>query len=92
MIEDDINSRCVIGTKEQLKKLKVELAQNADALNTHDQAIEYLSTIIVQSKYDQVMAEIEQVFKQAPKSVREEDRQFLLRAIKSRSKIQSLVQ
>lgn len=92
MIEDDINSRCVIGTKEQLKKLKVELAQNADALNTHDQAIEYLSTIIVQSKYDQVMAEIEQIFKQAPKSVKEEDRQFLLRAIKSRSKIQSLIQ
>lgn len=92
MIEDDINSRCVIGTKEQLKKLKVELAQNADALNTHDQAIEYLSTIIVQSKYDQVMVEIEQIFKQAPKSVKEEDRQFLLRAIKSRSKIQSLIQ
>ena len=92
MIEDDINSRCVIGTKEQLKKLKVELAQNAEALNTHDQAIEYLSTIIVQSKYDQVMAEIEQIFKQAPKSVKEEDRQFLLRAIKSRSKIQSLIQ
>lgn len=93
MIEDDVNSRCVIGTKEQLKKLKEKLNENQNVLNTHDEAIQFLSSVIVKSKYEQVIEIIEDIFKTTCKTtVRPEEKEKLLNAIKSRRRIEQLIQ
>lgn len=91
MIEDDVNSRCVIGTKEQLKELKKKLSENEDVLNSHDEAIEYLSSVIVKSKYDRVVETIEKLVQSGPKSIKLEDKERLINAIKSNNTIKQLV-
>ena len=92
MIEDDVNSRCVIGSKDQIKELKKQFEENADRLSTHDNAIELLSNITVKSKYDKVMDIIEDTFLNGYKKINFEDKETLLRAIKSNSRIRALIQ
>ncbi len=92
MIEDDVNSRCVIGSKDQIKELKKQFEENADRLSTHDNAIELLSNITVKSKYDKVMDIIEDTFLNGYKKINFEDKETLLRAIKSNSRIRTLIQ
>lgn len=91
MIEDDVNARCVIGSKDQIRELKKKLSENAQSFGTHDAAIEYLSRIIVESKYEKVMNIIEDVFKNNCKSIPLTEKQKLLNAIKSRSKIKTII-
>ena len=92
MIEDDVNSRCVIGSKDQIKELKKQFEENADRLSTHDNAIELLSNITVKSKYDKVMDIIEDTFLNGYKKINFEDKETMLRAIKSNSRIRTLIQ
>ena len=91
MIDDEINSRCVIGSKEQIKELKKKLNENPEILDSHDAAIECLSSIIVKSKYEQVMEIIEDIFKNNYRNINSEDKEKLLNAIKSRSKIRTII-
>lgn len=91
MIDDEINSRCVIGSKEQIKELKKKLNENSEILDSHDAAIECLSSIIVKSKYEQVMEIIEDIFKNSYRNINSEDKEKLLNAIKSRSKIRTII-
>lgn len=91
MIEDDVNSHCVIGSKEQIRELRRKLTENAEAFSTRDAAIECLSSIIVKSKYEQVMDVIEDVFNTNCKSISPAEKEKLLNAIKSRSKIKTII-
>lgn len=91
MIEDEVNSRCVIGSKEQIRELKKKLNENPDALSSHDAAIECLASIIVKSKYEQVMDIIEEIFKSNCRNINSDDKDKLLNAIKSRSKIKTII-
>ena len=81
----------MIGTKEQLKELKKKLSENEDVLNSHDEAIEYLSSVIVKSKYDRVVETIEKLVQSGPKSIKLEDKERLINAIKSNNTIKQLV-
>ena len=90
MIEDDVNSHCVIGSKEQLKEFKKQLTEIP--VSSHDKAIEVLSNIIVQSKYDKVMDIIEKTMMNGYKKIKNEDKKTLMRAIKSNSSIKRLIQ
>lgn len=89
MIEDDIHARCIIGSKDQIRELKKKLAEGK--YETHDSAIEFLSTIIVKSRYEELMDVIEEIIKSAPKTIKQEDREILLKTFKSRSKIKQIV-
>ncbi len=91
MIEDDVKSRCVIGAREQIKELKRNLKENSDILDSHDAVMEYLSSIVVKSKYDQVMEIIEEIFNTTCKNIDSAEKKKLLNAIKSRSKIKTLI-
>ena len=91
MIEDEVNSRCVIGSKEQIRELKKRLNENPDALSSHDAAIECLSSIIVKSKYEQVMDLIEEIFESNCRNINPIDKDKLLNLIKSRSKIKTII-
>ena len=91
MIEDDVKSRCVIGAREQIKELKRNLKENSDILDSHDAVMEYLSSIVVKSKYDQVMEIIEEIFNTTCKNIDSTEKNKLLNAIKSRSKIKTLI-
>lgn len=89
MIENDICSHCIVGTPEQLNELKRNLIPQK--LNTHDDIQSFLSSIKVPDKYEQLMNTVEEIICHAPKTVTEDDRQFLLRAFKSRTKIKQIM-
>ncbi len=89
MINDDIQARCIIGAKDQIKELKRKIAEGD--LKTHDSIMEYLSTIVVKSKYDELMDVIENIVNTAPNTIKKEDREFLINAFRSRSKIKQIM-
>lgn len=89
MIENDLYSHCVIGTKEKLKRLKKEL--NKNPIEAHDDVQAFLSSIIIPSKYDQLIQTIEETINQMPRTVTESDRQLLLRTLKSKAAIKQIM-
>lgn len=91
LIEDDIYSRCIVGYKEQLKELKKRINEGSYELNTHDEVVDFLSTISVKSKYEQVIDIIEETFNSTCKHVAPEEKTKFLNTIKSRRMIQQLI-
>lgn len=91
MIDDEVNSKCLIGTKEQIKELKKKLKENPNTLNSREDVIECLSSISVKSKYEQLMEIIEDIFNNNCKNINYDAKTNLLNAIKSRSKIKMLI-
>lgn len=93
MIDDNINSKCVVGSKEQLSRLKKELDINLDLMNSREAVDNFLSNITVKSKYEQVMDIIEEVINNTCiHTVKNEDKEKIFNAIKSRRKIEQLIQ
>lgn len=91
MIEDEVNSRFAIGSKEQFKELKKKLSENMEVMGSHREVVECLSSIKVKSKYEQVIEIIEDIFENNCKNISSNDKEKLLNAIKSRSKIKVLI-
>ena len=60
-------------------------------LNTHDEVVDFLSTISVKSKYEQVIDIIEETFDSTCKHVAPEEKTKFLNTIKSRRMIQQLI-
>lgn len=91
MIEEDLTSRCVIGSKEQLRIFKQELEEKKESIKNHEDAVLALTDIYVPTKYDKVITIIEDVFKQTCKNIPLEEKEKLLSAIKSRSALKTLL-
>lgn len=91
MLNNELSTRCIVGSKEQLKQLKKELSANSEQISTHDDAVSFVAGIQIPTKYEQVMAIIEQVFGMADKRIPAEQKQQLLNAIKSRQALKTLL-
>lgn len=91
MLNNDLNSMCIIGTKEQLKQLKKEYLEKSETNINHGDANTLISNIQIKTKYDKVMDVIEDVFKTSGKKVSTEEKEKLLKAIKSRSVLKTLI-
>lgn len=89
MIENDIQSRCIIGTKKQINELKKKLDEGN--LETRESAIDFLSNIVVKSRYEELIDVIEEIIQTGPKSITQKDREILLNTFKSRNKIKQLM-
>lgn len=91
MLNNDLNSMCIIGNKEQLKQLKKEFSKQSELMNDHEQAVAYISEIILKSKYDRVMDAIEEVIQTSSKKIPPEEKEKLKKAIRSRSILKTLI-
>ena len=89
MIDDDIKSHCIIGAKEQIRELKKKLDEGN--LETYNSAMEYLSSIIVKTRYDELMEVVEEIIKTSPRTISKEDRETLLNTFRSRNKIKQIM-
>ena len=88
MLEKELNSKCVIGDKDQIKKFK----KMATDIGSIEDAAVVMDGIVVQSKYDQVILAIEECFNQASKKIPKEEKTMLLNSIKSKQKLKTLIQ
>lgn len=91
MLNNDLNSMCVIGNKEQLKQLKRNYLEQTELMPNHEDAIEFISNIQIKTKYDKVMDVIEEVIKTSSKKIPIEEKEKLLKAIRSRSTLKALI-
>ena len=78
MLKEDLASKCIIGSKEQLKQLKNELLGQADAAGDREKAIALISGITVKTKYDKVMDIIEDAIQMSGKKIPTEEKEKLL--------------
>lgn len=91
MLNNDLNSMCVIGSKEQLKQLKSNYLEQTELMPNHEDAIEFISNIQIKTKYDKVMDVIEEVIQTSSKKIPVEEKEKLLKAIRSRSMLKTLI-
>lgn len=89
-INKDIASKCVIGSKEQLNKLKIEIKTNSEVYD-HEVAAEYISGLDIKSKYDNAMEVIEDIINTSSKKIPLEEKENLIKKFKSRSTLKTLL-
>lgn len=91
MLNNDLASKCIIGSKEQLKTFKAKLTEKSEMIHNHEEAATFVSDIYVQTKYEKAMSIIETNFQTSSKKIPEEEKEKLLNAIKSRTALKSLL-
>lgn len=91
MLNNDLASKCIIGSKEQLKTFKAKLTEKSEMIHNHEEAATFVSDIYVQTKYEKAMSIIETIFQTSSKKIPEEEKGKLLNAIKSRTALKSLL-
>lgn len=91
MLNNDLNSMCIIGNKEQLKQLKKEFLEQKEFPLNHKEAVKFISTIVLKTKYDKVMDVIEEVIQTSSKKIPVEEKEKLLKSIRSRSALKTLI-
>ncbi|MCI8765636.1 MAG: hypothetical protein HFG58_13930 [Lachnospiraceae bacterium] len=91
MLNNDLNSMCIIGNKEQLKMLKREFLEKKEFSFNHEEAVEFISNIALKTKYDKVMDIIEDVIQTSGKKIPVDEKEKLLKLIRSRSVLKTLI-
>lgn len=91
MLNNDLNSMCIIGNKEQLKMLKREFLEQKEFSCNHEEAVEFISNIALKTKYDKVMDIIEEVIQTSGKKIPVDEKEKLLKSIRSRSVLKTLI-
>lgn len=91
MLNNDLNSMCIIGNKEQLKMLKREFLEQREFSFNHEEAVEFISNIALKTKYDKVMDIIEEVIQTSGKKIPVDEKEKLLKSIRSRSALKTLI-
>lgn len=91
MLNNDLNSMCIIGSKEQLNQLKKELEAKAESMHSHEDAVTFISDIIIKTKYEKAMDIIEEILRTSSKTIPLEEKERLLKTIRSRSALRTLI-
>lgn len=91
MLNNDLNSMCIIGNKEQLKQLKKEFLEKKEFSHNHEEAVKFVSNIVLKTKYDKVMDVIEEIIQTSSKKIPVDEKEKLLKSIRSRSALKTLI-
>ena len=91
MLDQDLNSMCIIGSREQLKELKKHYLQQTESALDHESAVGFISDIHIKNKYETVMEIIEETIQTSSRKIPPEEKAMLLKMIRSRSKLKALI-
>lgn len=91
MLNNDLNSMCIIGNKEQLKQLKRKFLEEKEFSHNHEEVVQFISNIVLKTKYDKVMDIIEDVIQTSSKKIPVDEKEKLLKSIRSRSALKTLI-
>ena len=90
MLAEELRTHCVIGSSEQISVLKRELASNADKLQSQEAAATFISNLHIDSKYEKMIHILEEIVNTSSKNIPTEEKERLIRAIKSRTTLKAL--
>ncbi len=91
MLLNELNKHCIIGSKPQIKALKEQLQTNREKLQTQEDALAFVSSYEVMTKYDQVINILEDIINTADKNIPKEEKEKLIKTIKSRVMLKTLL-
>lgn len=91
MLFDELKNHCIIGTKQQIKKLKKELNTGVENLKNSEDLKNFILNCKIETKYDQVINVIEDIINTSSKKIPKEEKSKLINTIKSRSKLKVLI-
>jgi len=91
MLSNELKSHCITGEKVQIAALKKELKANADVVKTTDDALAFIKDYHIESTYDQVIEVLEEIIKTSSNKISNEEKEMLLKTIKSRTKLKTLL-
>ena len=91
MLFTELESRFIIGEKEQIDKLKKALSAKAPELHSRNDALEYIASIPVQSRYDQVIGILEEIINTSSSKIPKEEKARIISTIKSRQKLATIL-
>lgn len=91
MLNNDINSMCIIGNKEQLKQLKRKFEEEKESSPNYEEAVQFISNIVLKTKYDKVMDIIEDVIQTSSRKIPADEKEKILKSIRSRSALKTLI-
>lgn len=91
MLNQELASHCVIGTKAQIKELKEKIRVQASLLQSQDDAVLFISKCKIETLYDQVINELEGIITASSKKIPLAEKEILIKTIKSRTKLKTLL-
>lgn len=91
MLNNDLHSMCVIGSKEQLTQFKNQYLKHTETILEREDAIAFISNIEIKTNYDKVLEIIEDVIQNAGKKISEEEKEKLLKSFRSRRALRALI-
>ena len=87
MLRNDLNERFIISDKDRLRALEKIITSEKLSIDTTEDIEQRLTKIEIESKYDQAMRLIEDIIMKKPNMGSDEDKQALIRKIKSTSQL-----
>ena len=91
MLESELESRVIIGEREQIKTLKKQLLEKEPELHSREDALALIAKIPIKSRYDQVIEIIEEIINTASKKIPTTEKEILIAKIKSREKLAAIL-
>lgn len=90
MLTDELQSHCIIGSKEQIRILKKELADNADGLQTQEAVASFILGCPIETPYDKMIKILEDVIRTSSNDIPQREKETLIKTIKSKQALKVL--
>lgn len=90
MLTEELQSHCIIGSKEQIRILKKELASNAGGLQTQEAVANFILDCPIETPYDKMIKILEDVVRTSSNDIPQKEKETLIKTIKSRQALKVL--
>lgn len=90
MLTEELQSHCIIGSKEQIRILKKELANNAESLQTQEAVANFILGCPIETPYDRMIKILEDVVRTSSNDIPQKEKETLIKTIKSRQALKVL--
>lgn len=90
MLTEELQSHCIIGSKEQIRILKKELANNAESLQTQEAVANFILGCPIETPYDKMIKILEDVVRTSSNDIPQKEKETLIKTIKSRQALKVL--
>lgn len=87
---EELKSHCVIGSKEQIRILKKELADNAEDLQTREAVTNFILSCPIETPYDKMIKILEEVIRTSSDDIPQREKETLIKTIKSKQSLKVL--
>ena len=91
MLTDELTSHCIIAAKGQINEFKRKLDENDGSIQSIEDAIGFISSIPIETKYDQMIKQIDQIISTIGGEVSPEVKESIKNKIHSSSKLKAII-